>query len=65
MPVPKGFDYKLWLGPADHPITKTVACTAFASTMTTPVARSPTLVRIGRDMAQWGLGMDRSGPCRA
>ena len=46
MPVPEGFDYEMWLGPAPQaPYHSIAACIASVSCWTTPAAKRPTSVR--------------------
>ena len=43
MPVPEGFDYEMWLGPAPQALTTSIAvCIVSASSWTTQAARRPT-----------------------
>lgn len=62
-PVPEGFDYAMWLGPApDAPYHKDRCLYNFRFNYDYAGAQVTNFGAHSIDMAQWGLGMDRSGP---
>jgi|tagenome__1003787_1003787.scaffolds.fasta_scaffold20906499_2 predicted dehydrogenase len=63
MPVPEGFDYNLWLGPApDAPYHKDRCLYNFRFNYDYAGGQVTNFGAHSLDMAQWGLGMDDSGP---
>jgi predicted dehydrogenase len=63
MPVPEGFDYKLWLGPApDAPYHEDRCLYNFRFNYDYAGGQVTNFGAHSLDMAQWGLGMDDSGP---
>ncbi len=63
MPVPDGFDYKLWLGPAlDAPYHQDRCLYNFRFNYDYAGGQVTNFGAHSLDMAQWGLGMDGSGP---
>jgi predicted dehydrogenase len=63
MPVPQGFDYKLWLGPApDAPYHQDRCLYRFRFNYDYAGGQVTNFGAHSLDMAQWGLGMDHSGP---
>lgn len=65
MPVPKGFDYKLWLGPApDAPYHKDRCLYRFRFIYDYAGGQVTNFGAHSLDIAQWGLGMDHSGPVK-
>jgi predicted dehydrogenase len=63
MPVPDGFDYKLWLGPApDAPYHQDRCLYNFRFNYDYAGGQVTNFGAHSLDIAQWGLGMDNSGP---
>jgi len=63
MPVPDGFDYDLWLGPApDAPYHEDRCLYRFRFISDYAGGQITNFGAHSLDMAQWGLGMDDSGP---
>jgi len=63
MPVPEGFDYALWLGPApDAPYHQDRCLYNFRFIYDYAGGQITNFGAHSLDMAQWGLGMDDSGP---
>ncbi|HMO84891.1 MAG TPA: Gfo/Idh/MocA family oxidoreductase [Lacipirellulaceae bacterium] len=63
MPVPEGFDYDLWLGPAPMaPYHKDRCLYNFRFNYDYAGGQVANFGAHSNDMAQWGLGMDGSGP---
>lgn len=63
MPVPDGFDYKLWLGPApDAPYHEDRCLYNFRFNYDYAGGQVTNFGAHSLDMAQWGLGMDSTGP---
>jgi predicted dehydrogenase len=63
MPVPEGFDYKLWLGPApDAPYHEDRCLYNFRFNYDYAGGQVTNFGAHSLDMAQWGLGMDNTGP---
>jgi predicted dehydrogenase len=63
MPVPEGFDYDLWLGPApDAPYHKDRCLYNFRFNYDYAGGQVTNFGAHSLDIAQWGLGMDGSGP---
>jgi predicted dehydrogenase len=63
MPVPDGFDYKLWLGPApDAPYHEDRCLYNFRFNYDYAGGQVTNFGAHSLDMAQWGLGMDNTGP---
>ena len=63
MPVPDGFDYALWLGPApDAPYHKDRCLYRFRFNYDYAGGQVANFGAHSNDMAQWGLGMDGTGP---
>src|SRR4051794_31882272 len=63
MPVPKGFDYKLWLGPApDAPYHEDRCLYNFRFNYDYAGGQVTNFGAHSLDMVQWGLGMDNTGP---
>lgn len=63
MPVPEGFDYKMWLGPApDAPYHEDRCLYRFRFNYDYAGGQITNFGAHSLDMAQWGLGMDHSGP---
>lgn len=63
MPVPDGFDYDLWLGPApEAPYHKDRCLYRFRFNYDYSGGQVANFGAHSNDMAQWGLGMDDSGP---
>ena len=63
MPVPEGFDYDMWLGPApDAPYHKDRCLYRFRFMYEYAGGQVTNFGAHSLDMAQWGLGMDSSGP---
>ncbi len=63
MPVPEGFDYQMWLGPApDAPYHKDRCLYRFRFNYDYAGGQVANFGAHSNDMAQWGLGMDDSGP---
>lgn len=62
-PVPDGFDYAMWLGPApEAPYHKDRCLYNFRFNYDYAGAQVTNFGAHSIDMAQWGLGMDNSGP---
>jgi predicted dehydrogenase len=62
-PVPAGFDYDLWLGPAPWaPYTKSRCHYNFRFQLDYAAGKLSDWGAHHLDIAQWGLGCDRSGP---
>jgi len=65
MPVPDGFDYDLWLGPAAvAPYHKDRCLYRFRFNYDYAGGQITNFGAHTLDMAQWGLGMDDSGPIK-
>ncbi len=65
MPVPEGFDYKLWLGPApDAPYHADRCLYRFRFNYDYSGGQVTNFGAHSLDMAQWALGMDHSGPVK-
>ena len=63
MPVPEGFDYDMWLGPAPKvPYHKDRCLYRFRFNYDYAGGQIANFGAHSNDMAQWGLGMDDSGP---
>ena len=63
MPVPDGFDYDLWLGPApDAPYHQDRCLYNFRFNYDYAGGQVTNFGAHSLDMAQWGLGMDDTGP---
>jgi len=63
MPVPDGLDYDLWLGPAPHaPYHQDRCLYRFRFNFDYAGGQMTNLGAHCNDLAQWGLGMDQSGP---
>jgi hypothetical protein len=63
MPVPAGFDYARWLGPApDVPYHKDRCLYRFRFHYDYSGGQVTNYGAHSNDLAQWGLGMDESGP---
>ena len=63
MPVPDGFDYDLWLGPApDAPYHEDRCLYNFRFNYDYAGGQVTNFGAHSLDMAQWGLGMDDTGP---
>ena len=63
MPVPDGFDYAMWLGPApDVPYHKDRCLYRFRFNYDYAGGQVANFGAHSNDMAQWGLGMDGTGP---
>ncbi len=63
MPVPDGFDYDMWLGPAPQaPYHKDRCLYRFRFNYDYAGGQVANFGAHSNDMAQWGLGMDASGP---
>jgi predicted dehydrogenase len=63
MPVPDGFDYKLWLGQAPNAPYHEARCLYnFRFNYDYAGGQVTNFGAHSLDMAQWGLGMDNSGP---
>jgi hypothetical protein len=63
MPVPKGFDYDMWLGPAPWaPYHKDRCLYRFRFHYDYSGGQVTNYGAHSNDLAQWGLGMDASGP---
>ena len=63
MPVPAGFDYDLWLGPAPEAAYHKDRCLySFRFNYDYAGGQVTNFGAHSIDMAQWGLGMDDSGP---
>ncbi len=63
MPVPEGFDYRMWLGPApDAPYHKDRCLYRFRFNYDYAGSQVTNFGAHSLDMAQWALGMDNSGP---
>ncbi|MEM8681381.1 MAG: Gfo/Idh/MocA family oxidoreductase, partial [Planctomycetota bacterium] len=63
MPVPEGFDYDLWLGPAPAVDYHDDRCLyRFRFNYDYSGGQITNFGAHSNDMAQWGLGMDESGP---
>jgi len=65
-PVPEGFDYDLWLGPApEAPYSGTRVKSLPGWYFITDYSKSGWIAGYGvhdLDIAQWGMGLERSGP---
>lgn len=62
-PVPDGFDYPMWLGPApEAPYHKDRCLYRFRFNYDYAGGQVANFGAHSNDMAQWGLGMDDSGP---
>lgn len=63
MPVPEGFDYDLWLGPAPQaPYHKDRCLYRFRFNLDYSGGQVTNFGAHSNDIAQWALGMDASGP---
>ncbi|NLF69083.1 MAG: Gfo/Idh/MocA family oxidoreductase [Candidatus Anammoximicrobium sp.] len=63
MPVPEGFDYEMWLGPAPQAPYHLDRCLyRFRFILDYSGGQTTNFGCHSNDIAQWGLGMDRSGP---
>jgi predicted dehydrogenase len=63
MPVPDGFDYTMWLGPApEAPYHQDRCLYRFRFNYDYAGGQVANFGAHSLDMAQWGLGMDKSGP---
>lgn len=63
MPVPEGFDYERWLGPAPKvPYHKDRCLYRFRFNYDYSGGQVTNYGAHSNDLAQWGLGMDESGP---
>ena len=63
MPVPEGFDYDMWLGPAPAvPYHQDRCLYRFRFNYDYSGGQVTNFGAHSNDMAQWGLGMDESGP---
>ncbi len=63
MPVPKGFDYDMWLGPAPKvPYHQDRCLYRFRFHYDYSGGQVTNFGAHSNDLAQWGLGMDNSGP---
>jgi predicted dehydrogenase len=63
MPVPEGFDYDMWLGPAPRaPYHKDRCLYRFRFHYDYSGGQVTNFGAHSNDLAQWGLGMDDSGP---
>jgi predicted dehydrogenase len=63
MPVPPGFDYDMWLGPAPWvPYTERRCTGAFRYISDYAMGEFSDRGAHVHDLAQWGMGMDASGP---
>lgn len=63
MPVPEGFDYQMWLGPApDAPYHEDRCLYRFRFNYDYSGGQITNFGAHSLDIAQWGLGMDDSGP---
>ncbi len=63
MPVPRGFDYDLWLGPApEAPYTQMRCHYNFRFIRDYSGGEMTNFGAHDLDIAQWGLGMDATGP---
>jgi len=62
-PVPEGFDYDMWLGPApEAPYHKDRCLYRFRFSYDYAGGQIANFGAHSNDLAQWGLGMDDSGP---
>lgn len=62
-PVPEGFDYDMWLGPAPKvPYHKGRCLYRFRFNLDYSGGQTTNFGCHSNDLAQWGLGMDASGP---
>lgn len=63
MPIPDGFDYDMWLGPAEwEPYHKDRCLYKFRFILDYSGGQTTNLGAHSLDMAQWGNGTDRTGP---
>ncbi len=63
MPVPEGFDYDFWLGPAPEvPYHQDRCLYRFRFHFDYAGGQMTNLGAHSNDLAQWGLGMDQTGP---
>lgn len=63
MPVPEGFDYEMWLGPAPKaPYHKDRCLYRFRFNLDYSGGQVTNFGAHSNDIAQWGLGMDDTGP---
>ena len=63
MPVPEGFDYAMWLGPApEAPYHQDRCLYSFRFNYDYAGGQVTNFGAHSNDMAQWGLGMDETGP---
>ena len=63
MPIPEGFDYDMWLGPApEAPYHEDRCLYRFRFNYDYAGGQVANFGAHSNDMAQWGLGMDGSGP---
>lgn len=64
-PIPEGFDYDMWLGPApEAPYHKDRCLYRFRFHSDYAGGQLTNFGAHSNDMAQWGLGMDDSGPVK-
>ena len=63
MPVPEGFDYEMWLGPAPQvPYHKDRCLYRFRFNLDYSGGQTTNFGAHSNDIAQWGLGADDTGP---
>jgi len=63
MPVPEGFDYEMWLGPAPKAPYHAGRCLyRFRFNLDYSGGQTTNFGAHSNDIAQWGLGMDHTGP---
>lgn len=63
MPVPEGFDYEFWLGPAPEAPYHAGRCLyRFRFNLDYSGGQTTNFGAHSNDIAQWGLGMDETGP---
>ena len=63
MPVPEGFDYEMWLGPAPQaPYHKDRCLYRFRFILDYSGGQTTNFGAHSNDIAQWGLGTDDTGP---
>ncbi|MDR2862387.1 MAG: Gfo/Idh/MocA family oxidoreductase [Puniceicoccales bacterium] len=64
-PVPEGFDYDFWLGPAPYaPFTRQRTHYQFRFILDYASGQTTNFGAHNVDIAQWALGMDETGPVR-